>query len=81
MMHIVLFTFTFLTLLSISVLTITKPLFDLYAEYILDGHFIGETYSAYYFDFILYLVTPLCCLFSIFIVTSIYRWKKKKVER
>lgn len=44
-------------------------------------HFIGETYSAYYFDFILYLVTPLCCLFSIFIVTSIYRWKKKKVER
>lgn len=35
MMHIVLFTFTFLTLLSISILTITKPLFYLYAEYIL----------------------------------------------
>lgn len=81
MMHIVVFILTFLALLFLSVITITKPLFDLYARYILDGYYIGETYSAYYFDFILYLVTPLCCLFSIFIVISIYRWKKKKVER
>lgn len=72
MMHIAFFIFTFLTLLSISVLTITKPLFDLYVKYILDGYYIGETYSAYYFDFILYLVTPLCCFFSIFIVAYIY---------
>jgi len=54
-MHIAFFIFTFLTLLSISVLTITKPLFDLYVKYTLDGYYIGETYSAYYFDFILYL--------------------------
>lgn len=80
-MHIVVFILSFLALLFLSVLTITKPLFYLYAKYILDGHYIGETYSAYYFDFILYLVTPICCLFSIFIVAYIYRRKKKKVER
>ncbi|PKQ72310.1 hypothetical protein AOX56_22065 [Aeromonas sobria] len=80
MMHIVVFIFTFLALLFLSILTITKPLFNLYAEHILDGHYVGETYAAYYFDFILYLVTPLCFIFSIFFVTYIYRRKKKQVD-
>ncbi len=81
MMHVVVFILTFLALLLLSVLTITKPLFDLYSEYILDGHSVGETYAAYYFDFLLFLVTPFCFLFSIFIVAYIYRRKMKAVER
>jgi len=80
MMRIVVVTLIFLALLFLSILTITKPLFHLYEEYILNGHYVGGTYAAYYFDVILYLITPLCFIFSIFLVTYIYRRKKKNVE-
>lgn len=71
---IVLFIF-FLSLLA-SLATITKPLFSIYEEYILKGNYTGETYSAFYFDFILYLISPLCFIFSVLIVNYIFKRKK-----
>lgn len=76
MMRIIVVTLTFLALLSLSIVTITKPLFNLYEEYILKGHYVGETYAAYYFDFILYLITPLCFVVSLLLVSYIYRRKR-----
>lgn len=78
MIRIVVVLFTFLLLLVLSLVTITKPLFSIYEKYILKGSYTGETYAAFYFDFILYLIFPLCFIFSVLIVTYIYKWKKLK---
>lgn len=78
MMRIIVVIFTFLFLLMLSLVTITKPLFSMYEEYILKGSYIGETYAALYFDFILYFVSPLCLIFSVLIVSYIYRRKNIK---
>jgi hypothetical protein len=80
MMRIIVVALTFLALLFLSILTITKPMFSLYEEYILKGHYVGETYAAYYFDFILYLITPLCFVLSLLLVSYVYRRKNNKLK-
>lgn len=77
MMRIIIVLFTFLFLLMVSLVTITKPLFSIYEEYILKGNYTGETYAALYFDFILYLVSPLCFIFAMLIV---YIYRRKKIK-
>lgn len=76
MIRVIIILFTFLFLLLMSLVTITKPLFSIYEKYILKGSYTGETYSAFYFDFILYLISPLCFIFSVLIVNYIYKRKK-----
>lgn len=80
MKRIIVVTLTFLALLFVSIATITKPMFGLYEEYILKGHYVGETYAAYYFDFILYLITPLCFALSLLLVSYFYRRKNNKLK-
>jgi hypothetical protein len=72
MIRVVAIFITFILLLLISMVTITKPLFSIYEEYVLKGHYTGETYAAYYFDFILYLMSPICLIVSFFIVKAFY---------
>lgn len=80
MKRIIVVTLTFLALLFVSIITITKPMFSLYEEYILKGHYVGETYAAYYFDFILYLITPLCFVLSLLLVSYFYRRKNNNLK-
>lgn len=80
MKRIIVVTLTFLALLFVSIVTITKPMFSLYEEYILKGRYVGETYAAYYFDFILYLITPLCFVLSLLLVSYFYRRKNNKLK-
>jgi len=64
--------------LSLAITTVAKPLFSIYSKYVLAGNYVGETYAAYFFDFILYCLSPSCMILSILIVTLFYKYRGKK---
>lgn len=68
----------FFMLLALAMVTVAKPLFSIYSEYILAGNYIGETYAAYFFDFILYCLAPSCMILSILLVMLYYRYRGKR---
>lgn len=68
----------FFMLLALAMVTVAKPLFSIYSEYVLAGNYIGETYAAYFFDFILYRLAPSCMILSILLVTLYYRYRGKR---
>jgi hypothetical protein len=64
-------------LLVLSLATVARPLFLVYSKYVLSGSYVGETYVAYFIDFILYYLSPFCMLVSIVSVTNYYKLHKK----
>lgn len=68
----------FCMVLALAMVTVAKPLFSLYSKYVLAGNYVGETYAAYFFDFVLYCLAPSCMILSILLVTLYYRHRGKK---
>ena len=64
--------------LLLAIITIAKPLFSIYSEYVLAGNYVGETYAVYFFDFILYCLSPSCMILSILLVTLYYKHQGKR---
>lgn len=63
---------------SLAIITVAKPLFSIYSEYILAGSYVGETYAAHFIDFILYCISPCCMILSIMFVTLYYKHRRKR---
>jgi hypothetical protein len=68
----------FCMVLALAMVTVAKPLFSIYSEYILAGNYVGETYAVYFFDFILYCLSPSCMILSILLVTLYYKHRGKR---
>lgn len=63
-------------MVSLAIITVAKPLFSIYSEYVLEGSYVGETYAAHFIDFILYYLSPFCMMLSIMFVTLYYKCRR-----
>ncbi len=61
---------------SLAIVTVAKPLFSIYSEFVLEGNYVGETYAAHFIDFILYCLSPFCMMLSIMFVTLYYKCRR-----
>jgi len=61
---------------SLAIITVAKPLFSIYSEFVLEGSYVGDTYAAYFTDFILYCLSPFCMMLSVMFVTLYYKCRR-----
>lgn len=66
----------FSIVVSLAIITVAKPLFSIYSEFVLEGSYVGETYTAYFTDFILYCLSPFCMMLSVMFVTLYYKCRR-----